>query len=90
MRTILAVTSSACLLSACTIGMSTSEFKPSRSPHGVRTTVSTAGGIQPRWSLDGHELFYISRSNEMMRVHVTAGQTATLDFNIPLPQGGSK
>ena len=44
MRTILAVTSIACLLSACTIGMSTSEFKPSRSPHGVRTTVSTAGG----------------------------------------------
>jgi plastocyanin len=24
------------------------------------------------------------------RVHVTAGQTTTLDFNIPLPQGGSK
>ena len=44
MRTILAVMSIACLSSACTIGMSTREFKLAGSPHGVRTAVSTAGG----------------------------------------------
>jgi serine/threonine-protein kinase len=50
-------------------------FANGRASSGIRSTVSTAGGIQPRWSHDGHELFYISRSNEMMRVHVTAGPT---------------
>ena len=44
MRTILALTSIACLSSACTLGMSTSEFKPARSPHGVRMVVSAVGG----------------------------------------------
>jgi serine/threonine-protein kinase len=42
---------------------------------GLRSTVSNAGGIQPRWSRDGQELFYVSPNNEMMRVRVTAGTT---------------
>jgi serine/threonine-protein kinase len=40
---------------------------------GSRFTVSNAGGFQPHWSRDGHELFYVSRQNEMMRVRVTEG-----------------
>jgi eukaryotic-like serine/threonine-protein kinase len=37
---------------------------------GARFTVSTAGGTQPRWALDGRELFYLSTRNEMMSVKV--------------------
>jgi Tol biopolymer transport system component len=42
---------------------------------GVRSTVSNAGGTQPRWSHDGRELFFVSPANEMMRVRVAAGTT---------------
>ena len=41
--------------------------------HGVRSTVSTAGGTQPRWAPNGRELFYLSPRNEMMRVSVGNG-----------------
>jgi eukaryotic-like serine/threonine-protein kinase len=37
---------------------------------GLRTTVSTDGGTQPRWSTSGRELFYLSPRNEMMAVQV--------------------
>ena len=34
-------------------------------------TVSTGGGIAPRWSGDGKELFYISADSKMMAVEVS-------------------
>ncbi len=40
---------------------------------GSRSTVSTAGGTQPRWAPNGRELYYISSGNEMMRVVVGGG-----------------
>jgi serine/threonine-protein kinase len=43
---------------------------------GQRTTVSSDGGTQPRWSTSGRELFYVSSRNEMMAVQVgTSGDT---------------
>jgi hypothetical protein len=41
--------------------------------HGVRSTVSTGGGTQPRWAPNGRELYYLSPRNEMMRVSVGTG-----------------
>jgi serine/threonine-protein kinase len=41
--------------------------------NGMRSTVSTNGGTQPRWSSDGGELFYLSPRNEMMSVRVGSG-----------------
>ena len=42
---------------------------------GARWTVSIDGGTQPRWALNGRELFYLSPRNEMMRVPVASGST---------------
>ena len=33
---------------------------------GERVRVSAAGGSRPRWRLDGREIFYVSRDNEMI------------------------
>ena len=39
---------------------------------GDRKTISTAGGQQPRWSIDGRELFYLGpQANRLMVVAVT-------------------
>ncbi len=35
--------------------------------------MSSAGGVQPQWSGDGRELFYLGLDGSMMDVHVTAG-----------------
>jgi len=35
--------------------------------------VSTAGGVQPLWSSDGRELFYLAPDSSMMSVAVTTG-----------------
>ena len=48
---------------------------------GGKWQVSTAGGIYPRWRLDGHELFYIGLDNRLMAVQIdlgTATRTVTL------------
>ena len=49
--------------------------RPFADQNGARTTVSTGGGTEPRWSHDGRELFYISPRNEMMHVRVGTGRT---------------
>ena len=40
-----------------------------------RWTVSTAGGAEPLWSRDGHELFYRAPSGAVMRVSIAPGST---------------
>ena len=40
--------------------------------------VSTAGGVQPRWSRDGKELFYISLDRKLMAVDVKTSPTWSL------------
>jgi len=40
-----------------------------------RWQVSTAGGADPLWSRDGHELFYVAADRQMMAVPVTTVST---------------
>jgi len=42
---------------------------------GGKWQVSTSGGLQPRWSHDGKELFYLGPDGKMMTVTVRAGAT---------------
>jgi serine/threonine-protein kinase len=49
--------------------------QPRAERDGPRSTVSTKGGTQPRWSRDGRELYYVSSRGEMMRVPVGTGAT---------------
>jgi hypothetical protein len=42
---------------------------------GLRATVSNTGGVQPRWSADGRELFYVTERNQMMVVKVRPATT---------------
>ena len=49
---------------------------------GGPTPVSSAGGVYPRWSRDGSELYFIAPAAKMMAVpiHTTA---ATIDAGVP-------
>jgi len=40
-------------------------------PAGGQWQISTGGGVQPRWSPDGRELFYIDPAGRMMAVSIT-------------------
>ncbi len=46
--------------------------------------ISTAGGLQPEWSRDGKELFYLARDSRLMAVDVNT-TAATLEAGIPKP-----
>jgi eukaryotic-like serine/threonine-protein kinase len=43
--------------------------------------VSTAGGYEPRWSGDGHEIYYLSQDRKLMAVSVGSGPS----FGVPKP-----
>jgi eukaryotic-like serine/threonine-protein kinase len=49
-----------------------------------RWLVSTAGGYEPRWRGDGHELFYLAADRTLMAVDVNA-QQETLSIGAPHP-----
>jgi len=53
---------------------------------GGRWQISTRGGVEPAWSPDGKELFYLSPESKMMRVAVTTG--ASFDVGVPEPMFG--
>jgi Tol biopolymer transport system component/tRNA A-37 threonylcarbamoyl transferase component Bud32 len=42
---------------------------------GSKWQISTGGGLQPRWSADGKELFYLSTDGRMMVVEVESQET---------------
>ena len=44
--------------------------------------ISTAGGVYPRWSRDGRELYYISPDAKMMAVPVRA-TAAAIEAGVP-------
>jgi dipeptidyl aminopeptidase/acylaminoacyl peptidase len=50
---------------------------------GGKTRVSTGGGSLPRWSHDGHELFYISADRRLMSVPVRTAPA--LEIGAPRP-----
>ena len=48
--------------------------------------VSTEGGSQPRWRLDGRELFYVAPDVRLMAVPIGVGaDTRTLERGVPVP-----
>ncbi len=52
---------------------------------GGKWQVSAAGGIYPRWRLDGNELFYIGLDNRMMAVQVElTPATRTVSLRTPI------
>ena len=55
--------------------------RPFRQPGG-QVTISTAGGVYPRWSRDGKELYYVAPDARMMAVPVRATRT-TLEAGVP-------
>jgi sugar lactone lactonase YvrE len=46
--------------------------------------VSVAGGVSPRWSRDGRELFFVDESRHMVAVPVASGQTLVAGEPKPL------
>jgi len=50
----------------------------------VKTRVSTAGGSLPRWSRDGHELFFVAADRHLMSVPVSPGVPIALGSAAPL------
>lgn len=46
-----------------------------------RWLVSINGGYEPRWSADGHEIYYLSKDRKLMAVPVVAGSS----FGVPKP-----
>jgi len=47
------------------------EFGPGKPASSARWQVSDAGGIMPRWSSDGKEIFYLSLEGKMMAARVS-------------------
>jgi len=59
--------------------------RPFQGPGGP-WQVSTAGGTQPRWRLDGRELFFVAPDARLMAVPIAVGADRhTLDVGTPLP-----
>jgi dipeptidyl aminopeptidase/acylaminoacyl peptidase len=53
---------------------------------GGKWQISVAGGVQPRWRRDGHELFYVAPDTRLMAVPIRlAPDTHTLDAGTPVP-----
>jgi eukaryotic-like serine/threonine-protein kinase len=51
-----------------------------------KVSVSTRGGMQPRWRRDGKELFYLAPDRKLMAVPVKSGTTFEVDSPRPLFQ----
>ena len=59
-----------------------SEIYMRRFPSGTtKTQISNAGGVAPRWSPDGRELFYVARTGELRAVAI--GRTEPVDVGLP-------
>jgi len=52
--------------------------------HGDRVKISTAGGSEPRWGREGHELFYIGGDRRLVSVPITFGATLGIGVAAPL------
>ena len=46
----------------------------------MRTQVSTAGGTQVRWSVDGKEIFYLAPNGKLMAVSIAFGPSLTVQL----------
>jgi len=55
---------------------------------GIRRLVSPAGGVQPRWSGDGRELYYLTLDGTMMSVGIDPNTASPLGAAKPLFKTG--
>jgi len=62
------------------------DVRPFPSASDGRWTISTGGGMAPRWSGDGKELFYISPDSKMMAVEVSTSPVFKVGIPRPLFQ----
>jgi eukaryotic-like serine/threonine-protein kinase len=46
---------------------------PTSTATGKRVQITSGGGSQPRWGMDGRELFYLSQDSRIMAVAVKSG-----------------
>jgi dipeptidyl aminopeptidase/acylaminoacyl peptidase len=51
---------------------------------GERIRISNSGGVQPRWSRDGRELFYVEPRGKLMAVALRYGKALEADAPTPL------
>ena len=51
----------------------------------ARTVVSTEGGLQPRWSPDGRELYYVTPDARLMAVALRVRGESTIEADSPVP-----
>ena len=49
--------------------------RPFPDAKGFKRQVSAAGGVSPRWSHDGHELFFLDESRFMVAAPIASGET---------------
>jgi Tol biopolymer transport system component len=52
---------------------------------GAKTVVSTDGGLQPRWSPDGKELYYVRPDARLMAVALRVRDESTIEAVSPVP-----
>jgi len=50
-------------------------IRPFPDMRGFKRQVSAAGGVSPRWSHDGRELFFLDESRFMVAAPITLGET---------------
>ncbi len=48
---------------------------------GIRQLVSSAGGVQPRWSADGRELYYLTLDGTIMSVRIDSNTGSPISEN---------
>src|SRR5205823_844742 len=61
-----------------------SSQKPGPGASAANWQISNNGGIQPRWSSDGKEVYYIGPDGKMMAVPIKVTGT-TLEAGVPIP-----
>ena len=64
--------------------------RPFPDVQSARWQVSTAGGVEPRWTPDGRELLYWTESGELTSVSITPGSTFIAGPRKVLPVDGTK
>jgi eukaryotic-like serine/threonine-protein kinase len=49
----------------------------------IKRPITNSGGITPRWSRDGKELFYMSPDNELMKIRIIQSEGQKLETSAP-------
>ena len=58
--------------------------RPFPNVEDARVQISTDGGLQPRWSRDGRELFFLAIDGTLMGVHVERGTSWSAGYPAPI------